>query len=138
MAVEAARQGDLKGAEAQLAVLPGQGFDQVLLPLLNAWIKAGQGDVDGGLQTLAVLQGDGGTGVLHDLHAALINDVAGRRDAAAQLFEGLLAESTRPTLRITWLARRSFDRNGQRDRPLALYREYVDSQLGRTTCRGKG
>src|SRR3546814_888556 len=50
MAVEAARQGDLKGAEAQLAVLPGQGFDQVLLPLLNAWIKAGQGDVDGGLQ----------------------------------------------------------------------------------------
>src|SRR3546814_2289788 len=52
MAVEAARQGDLKGAEAQLAVLPGQGFDQVLLPLLNAWIKAGQGDVAAGLQHL--------------------------------------------------------------------------------------
>src|SRR3546814_5500547 len=46
MALEAARQGDLKGAEAQLAVLPGQGFDQVLLPLLNAWITAGLGDVD--------------------------------------------------------------------------------------------
>src|SRR3546814_4404689 len=130
MAVEAARQGDLKGAEAQLAVLPGQGFDQVLLPLLNAWIKAGQGDVDGGLQTLAVLQGDGGTGVLHDLHAALINDVAGRRDAAAQLFEGLLAESTRPNLRITWLAGRFFERNGQPDRPIEPYRAYVDSAPG--------
>src|SRR3546814_6096688 len=62
--------------------------------------------------------------------SALINDVAGRRDAAAQLFEGLLAESTRPTLRITWLAGSFFERNGQRDRALALYREYVDSAPG--------
>src|SRR3546814_18480916 len=62
--------------------------------------------------------------------SALINDVAGRRDAAAQLCEGLLAESTRPTLRITWLAGSFFERNGQRDRAIALYREYVDSAPG--------
>src|SRR3546814_16251523 len=43
MTVEAARQGDLKGAEATLAVLPGRGFDQVLLPLLNAWNTTGLG-----------------------------------------------------------------------------------------------
>src|SRR3546814_18188636 len=76
MAVEAARQGDLKGAEAQLAVLPGQGFDQVLLSLLTAWIKAGQGAVDGGLQTLPVLPGAGGTRWLHDLHSPLLTDVS--------------------------------------------------------------
>src|SRR3546814_17670870 len=96
MAVEAARQGDLKGAEAHLAVLPGQGFDQVLLPLLPAWIKAGQGDVDGRLQPPGVLQGDGGTGVLHDLPAAPTNHVAGPRAPAAQRFEGRLAAWTRP------------------------------------------
>src|SRR3546814_16350121 len=101
MAVEAARQGDLKGAEAQLAVLPGQGFDPVLLPLLNAWIKAGQGDVDGGLQTLAVLQGDGGTGVLHDFNAALIHDLAGPPDAPSQRVEGLPPDSSTPHLRPT-------------------------------------
>lgn len=130
LAVEAARQGDLEGAEAQLAVLPGQGFDQVLLPLLNAWIKAGQGDVDGGLQALAVLQGEGGTGVLHDVHAALINEISGRTETAALLYDGLLEEATRPTLRITWLAGSFFERHGQRDRAIALYREYVDSAPG--------
>jgi tetratricopeptide (TPR) repeat protein len=129
-AVEAARQGNLQSAEARLAVLPGQGFDQVLLPLLNAWLKAGQDDVDGGLQTLTVLQGEGGTGVLHDVHAALINEVAGRSEAAAQLYESLLAKTTRPTLRITWLAGSFFERHGQRDRAIALYREYVVSAPG--------
>src|SRR3546814_12062881 len=113
MAVEAARQGDLKGAEAQLAVLPGQGFDQVLLPLLNAWIKAGQGDVDGGLQTLALPQGDAGTGVLHALHAPPINHVAAPRDAPAQPLEVLLCESTRPTLRISCVPGSYFRRHSQ-------------------------
>src|SRR3546814_20506587 len=49
MTVEAARQGDLKGAEAQLAVLPGRGSDQVLLHLMHAWIKTGLGEVVAGL-----------------------------------------------------------------------------------------
>jgi tetratricopeptide (TPR) repeat protein len=130
MAVEAAREGDLKAAQTQLAVLPGQGFDQVLLPMLNAWLNTGLGDVDGGLQALAVLQGDGGTGVLHDVHAALINEVAGRAEVAAQLYEALLAEATRPTLRITWLAGSFFERHGQRDRAIGLYREYVQGAPG--------
>lgn len=130
MAAQAAREGDLRAAQAQLAVLPGQGFDQVLLPMLNAWLKAGQGDVDGGLQELAVLKGEGGTGVLHDVHAALINEVAGRDEAAAGLYDGLLARTTRPTLRITWLAGSFFERHGQRDRAVALYREYVESAPG--------
>ncbi len=130
-AVEAARQGDLKGAEARLAVLPGRGFDQVLLPMLNAWLKTGQADADGGLQALSVLlQGDGGTAVLHGLHAALINEVAGRSDLAGQEYENLLTKTTRPTLRITWLAGSFFERHGQRDRAIALYREYVDSAPG--------
>jgi len=130
LALEAARQGDLKGAQDRLAVLPGQGFDQVLLPLLNAWLQAGQGDADGGLKTLAVLDGDGGTGVLHDVHAALINEVAGRSEAAAQLYEGLLAQSQRPTLRITWLAGSFFERHGQRDRAIELYEAFVENAPG--------
>ncbi|HMA16684.1 MAG: tetratricopeptide repeat protein [Bacteroidota bacterium] len=130
MAVQAAREGDLKAAQAQLAVLPGRGFDQVLLPMLNAWLKAGQGDVEGGLQALAVLQGEGGTGVLHDVHAALINEVAGRDETAAGLYDGLLARATSPTLRITWLAGSYFERHGQRDRAVGLYREYVESAPG--------
>src|SRR3546814_13322580 len=121
MTVEAALQCDLKGAEAQLAVLPGRGFDQVLLPLLDAWIKTGLGEVDAGLQALAALQGEGGTGVLHDVHAALITEVAGRSEAAAQLYERLLAKMTQTTRRITQLAGSFFERTAQHDRTRVPY-----------------
>jgi tetratricopeptide (TPR) repeat protein len=130
MAVEAARNGDLKGAQTRLAVLPGRGFDQVLLPMLNAWIQTGLGDADAGLKTLSVLQGDGGTSVLYSVHAALIKEVAGRGEDAAKEYEELLAKAQRPTLRITWLAGSFFERHGQRDRAIALYREYIDSAPG--------
>lgn len=130
LAVDAVRQGDLAGAEARLAALPQRGFDQVLVPMLMAWIKTGQGDVDGGLEALSVLQGEGGTGVLYSVHAALINEVAGRSELAAQEYEALLAKTERPTLRITWLAGSFFERHGQRERALALYREFVNGAPG--------
>jgi tetratricopeptide (TPR) repeat protein len=130
LAVDAARQGDLAGAEARLAALPQRGFDQVLVPMLMAWIKTGQGDVDGGLQALSVLQGEGGTGVLYSVHAALINDVAGRSELAAQEYEALLAKTQQPTLRITWLAGSFFERHGQGERALTLYREFVNDAPG--------
>ncbi|MGF1593227.1 MAG: tetratricopeptide repeat protein [Kiloniellaceae bacterium] len=130
LAVEAARNGDLQGAETRLAQLPGRGFDQVLLPMLTAWIKTGRGDVDGGLQALAALQGEGAGNVLHGVHAALIYEVAGRGEQAAAQYEDLLEKSARPTLRITWLAGSFFERHGQRERALALYREYIDSAPG--------
>src|SRR3546814_16864957 len=37
---------------------------------------------------------------------------------------------TQPTLRITWLAGSFFERHGQRDRAIVLYREYIDSAPG--------
>jgi hypothetical protein len=120
LAVDAARNGDLEAAKARLAVLPGRGFDQVLLPMMNAWIQTGLGDVDGGLKTLSVLQGEGGTSVLYGVHAALIKEVAGRGDEAAQEYEDLLAKAQRPTLRITWLAGSFFERHGQRRRKSAI------------------
>jgi len=130
LADDAAHRGDLKSAEQRLAVLPDRDFDQVLLPMLNAWIKTGLGDPDGGLAALSVLRDDGGSGVLHGLHAALINEVAGRSEVAAQEYENLLAKTTRPTLRITWLAGSFFERHGQRDRAIKLYREYIDTAPG--------
>ncbi|GAB4362592.1 MAG: tetratricopeptide repeat protein [Kiloniellaceae bacterium] len=130
LAVNAARQGDLAAAERILSALPERGFDQVLVPMMMAWIKTGQGDADGGLEALSVLQGDGGTGVLYSVHAALINEVAGRPELAAQEYEALLAKTQRPTLRITWLAGSFFERHGQRERALALYREFVDDAPG--------
>jgi tetratricopeptide (TPR) repeat protein len=130
VAVEEARSGDLAAADKLLTGLPQQGFDQVLVPMLRAWLQTGLGDPDGGLSTLAVLRGNGGASILHGLHAALINEVAGRNDAAKQEFDAMLAKTERPTLRLTWLAGSYYERHGERERALALYRDYVGSSVG--------
>jgi len=130
LAVEAARARDLAEADKLLAGLPQQGFDQVLVPMLRAWVQAGLGDPDAGLETLSVLQGDRGVSVLHGLHAALINEVAGRTQAARQEFDGILEAAPQPTLRLSWLAGSFYERNGERDRALTLYRDYVRSASG--------
>ncbi len=130
VAVEAARAGDLAEADRLLAGLPLRGFDQVLVPMLRAWALAGQGDVDGGLESLSVLKEDRGAAVLYGLHAALINEVAGRTEQAAQEFDAVLTASGRPTLRLTWLAGSFFERHGQRDKALELYRSFVSGGPG--------
>ena len=131
LVVEAARGGDLKKADDLLAGLPERNFDQVLVPMLRAWTQAGLGDTDRGLETLAVLKSDRGTSVLHGLHAALINEFAGRAEQAAAEYEAVLSTAgDRPSLRLGWLAASYFERHGQRDRALALYRELTDTSLG--------
>lgn len=130
LVVQAANAGDLDKADELLAGLPQRNFDQVLVPMLRAWVQTGKGDPDAGLETLAVLKGDRGASVLHGLHAALINEVAGRDEQAAQEYETLLASAGRPTLRLTWLAGSFFERHGQRDRALDLYRAFVGTAVG--------
>jgi len=130
LVVKDAQNGDLQAAADRLSTSPQRGIDQILVPMMRAWIKTGQGDPDGGIESLSVLQGDLGASVLYGVHAALINEVSGRSEMAAQEYEALLGSSGRPSLRLAWLAGSFYERNGQRDRALALYRGFVDSGPG--------
>ena len=130
LVVEAAKAGDMQQADELLAALPERGFDQVLVPMLRAWTQAGLGDPDRGLETLSVLKGDRGTSVLYGLHAALINEIAGRDEQAAAEYETLLNTAGRPSLRLAWLVGSYFERHGQRERALELYRGLTDTTLG--------
>jgi len=130
LVVEDAHNGDLQAASDRLSGSPKRGFDQVLVPMLRAWIQTGQGDPDGGIEELSVLKGDLGASVLYGVHAALINEVSGRVEIAAEEYEAVLGNSGRPSLRLAWLAGSFFERNGQRDRALTLYRSFVDNSVG--------
>ncbi len=130
LVVEDAHNGDLQAASDRLAGSPNRGFDQVLVPMLRAWIQTGQGDPDGGIEELSVLKGDLGASVLYGVHSALINEVSGRIEKAAEEYESVLGSSGRPSLRLAWLAGSFFERNGQRDRALSLYRSFVDNSVG--------
>ncbi|WP_420345177.1 tetratricopeptide repeat protein [Pelagibius sp.] len=130
LAVEAARAGDLQKADEILDGQAERGISQIVVPMLRAWIQAGAGDPDGALETLSVLQRERGFAVLHGLHAALINEVSGRSEAASAAYEQLLTDASRPTLRLAWLAGSFFERHGQRERAAAVYREFLTENPG--------
>lgn len=128
--VEAARGGDFQRADEILAAQPLRGVSQVLVPMMRAWVKTAEGDVEGGLQRLSVLEGERGFLVLHGLHTALINEVGGRGEVAAAQYGSLVDTSSRPTLRLTWLAGSFFERNGEPERALEIYRSFTASNPG--------
>lgn len=94
------KAGDWRGAEAKLIALPGQGATQVLRPLLLAWVQQGAGATDEALNTLRpFVEGSRYRGVFA-LHAAMINDLAGRQPDATRLFRLALVEYGALNLRL--------------------------------------
>lgn len=124
VAVQEARSGDFKAAERRLRSLPERGLSSFLGPLLAAWAKAGEGDIDGALQRLAPLADNSHFQAIHDFHAALISDLADRRDAAAHFYRKTGAGGGGPALRYVQAAASFFQRSGQPEEARRLLADY--------------
>ena len=124
--VDAAAAGDFAAAEQALSEMPNRGLSTILGPLLMGWLRIGQEDLSGGLTGLAGLQNRDGFGVLYNLHAALMNDVAGADAEAATAYEAALEAAVQPSSRLVALAGNFFERSGQTARAAELYREFLD------------
>jgi len=102
--------GNWGGAEQRIRSLPRQGLAQVLQPMLLAWTQFGAGRVDAALATLRPLvEGQRLRGV-YALHAAMINDLAGRNAEAARLYLLVQSDAAGANLRLaqiiaSWQAR---------------------------------
>ncbi len=107
------KAGEWRAAEAKFASLPGQGATQVLQPLLRAWSEQGSGATDEALNTLRpYIDGTRYRGVFA-LHAALINDQAGRLAEAARLYRLALVEYGALNLRLGVIVASFQARTGQ-------------------------
>ncbi|WP_158744644.1 tetratricopeptide repeat protein [Acidisphaera sp. L21] len=104
------KAGNWRAAEAKFASLPTIGATQVLQPLLRAWAEQGAGATDEALNTLRpFVEGTRYRGVFA-LHAAMINDLAGRTADAARLYRIATVEYGALNLRLgmvigSWQAR---------------------------------
>jgi tetratricopeptide (TPR) repeat protein len=95
-----AKAGDWASAERRFAMLPSSGVTQVLRPLVLAWAQQGAGNTDDALATLRpFLDGQRYRGVFA-LHAAMINDLAGRKSEAARLYRQAALEYGSLNLRL--------------------------------------
>ena len=107
------KAGEWRAAEAKFASLPGQGATQLLQPLLRAWAEQGAGATDEALNTLRpYIDGTRYRGVFA-LHAALINDQAGRMAEAARLYRLALVEYGALNLRLGVIVASFQARTGQ-------------------------
>jgi len=83
LAAQNVRQGKLDDALADLDHAGNGDLAKLTSSLASAWIEFGQGKVDAALDRVAALRGPGWYPVFVDLHTALLNEAAGRNDAAA-------------------------------------------------------
>lgn len=122
--------GDIKAANYQAALSrlrgsPSRGHTVFIIPLLTAWTEFGLGNVDQALAALNPAGRDPGLAALYRMHAAWINEAAGRRAAAMADIDEVLKPQKEPWLRLVELAGALKERAGERGQALALYREYI-------------
>ena len=123
LAVEEARAGNFAAAEKQFEGIENRGINTVMMPLLLAWTQAGQGDTAAALDALSALVKNDRFQVVHDLHAGLINEVAGNTAAAEKAY--VRARAKRLTLRLVQALGALYERTERTNEAKALYGEFL-------------
>ena len=128
LAVERLRAGRFDEARIHLEALPDDGIMSYLAPLLGAWAEVGQGETAAALEALAPLSEKNGARALYDLHAALVQDLAGNIQAAEESYKRVSDSQTGLTLRLVQLLGSLYERARKPDEARTLYKEYLKTQ----------
>lgn len=130
LAERKAKQGDWDGALKIAEKLPPRGINNYLLPLVKAWGAAGENDTDAALEALNALDPKQGLGTLRDFNIGLVNDLAGRNDAAEAAYKATLAAPAGRTLRTLQVIGNFLHRNGRdeeaKELASGLFRDHPD------------
>jgi tetratricopeptide (TPR) repeat protein len=125
MAVSAMADGRSAAAEEIIARTDTRGLNSFMVPLIRSWALIGQNRPQDALTALEPLGQQPQFLSLHALHAALIADVGGLQDQAAQYYELVLGDAPDLSLRamqasVSWL-----QRTGQQARAAELIDTYA-------------
>lgn len=124
LAVDAVVRDQQDAARNHLAEQPDRGLSMLYGPLLNAWLEVGAGDLSGAQAAAAALDGREGFESLYMMHRALLYDVGGDGERAAEAYQNLLARLDTPSLRFAVLAGNFFQRHGQPEKANEIYGSY--------------
>ena len=130
LALEAVKAGEWARADEILAARPVEGINAFYLPMVRAWLALEIEDVDAALAALAPLQEVRGLAALHHMHAGLLNDLAGRPDAAKQNYRKTVEASSRLPFRLVEIFANYYWRAGRAEDARALYDDYAEANPG--------
>ncbi len=125
LAVDAVGRGDDDGALDALESLPDRGIATLTRPLLEAWVTLNRDGLEAAEAELLPLADQQGFTALYQLHRALLNDVAGQPEGAAEAYDAALGAVSESSLRLTSLAGNFFERQGDIERARALYDDFA-------------
>ncbi len=125
LVVEDAKAGRFAAAEKRLAGVPVQGLNSFFVPLLRAWTLAGLKRYDQAAAALGPMSALSGFAVLRDLHMGLIEDLAGKKQAAIKSLEQADKENNQSALRVVQALGSLYERTGQPEKARALYHKYI-------------
>ena len=111
-------------AEKRIARLPRSGINNLLLPVVGAWIATAQGKWDGAQASLKPLADISPLAGLYDYHTALIAARKGNQAETEAAIEALLKADETPPLRIVELAGLFYENTGRPDKAKAIYDVY--------------
>ena len=122
LVVDDIKNGQFAAADGRLEKTSVEGINAFMRPLMRAWTLVGLERVDAGLEALRPLTEKNGYMPMHDLHAALINERAGRLEAAEKYYTSAAANGL--SLRIVELLGALYRRTGRPPEAEALFRKY--------------
>ena len=120
------KAGRFQEANARAQAMPGQGLNALLAPLVKAWTLVGLGMTDDAIAALAPLKALTGLAILHDMHAGLIQDLAGRTDAAIASLKAAEGANGESALRIVEALGSLYERAGKTEEARGLYAKYIN------------
>jgi len=125
LAADALDRDAFDDAEDALIRLPINGYNTILVPLLEAWVAAARGDFDGALAAIGPTDAGDGFDALRAYHVGLIEDLAGRADAAEVAFERSMAGQVGGAYRVVLAYGAFLERQGKIDAARAVYSNFL-------------
>ena len=126
LVVDDIRAGRFDAAATKLSGLPDEGLNAFLKPLIEAWTLVGLDKPDEALKALEALAKRDGFKAMYELHAALINESAGRMEAAEEHFMNAADTPTGLSVRLVELLGGLFERTGRVEEARGTYRMYLE------------
>jgi tetratricopeptide (TPR) repeat protein len=125
--VDAFKRGDTTAARSRLEALPKDGYNTLLAPLLQAWLRVADGDTPGAIETLDKLSESEGFTVFRQYHSALVHDIAGNADEADAAYGFLVMSETGGSYRSVAGYGSYLERAGRIDEARELYASYIET-----------
>lgn len=107
------KTGKLDDALKRADALADNGLARFSKPLARAWVLAAKEQYDDALKALGPLATEKGFSTMHGMHAGLIEELAGKPDAAEKRYNDLIKEPKNASARIIRVLAANLQRNGK-------------------------